>query len=291
VRLLAFPGIERFPASKLDDGTVERARGYIAATQFKEQSILNAPGQVARVLGDRSGSLRVDWKMSSHEELENSRFSERTVPPGAKACVVGLYSEKENAIVPEADTGGVRLIRGSREEALEFLRDKRSGTLIAAVLFLLVPAPVTYAILMHREQYAEAHHEPSVRGDRLEAFGTAVKAGNVAAVREGLRHGVGVNAPDANGQFPLANAADGPTAAALIEAGADVNAPDRHGVTPIMAAAGAGHADVVRILIAHGANVNEKSRDDRKTALDYAAYSDQEEVIKVLREAGARPTP
>jgi hypothetical protein len=291
VRLLAFPGFERLAASKLDDGTIERARGYIAATPFKEQSILSAPGQVAKVLEDRSGSLRVDWKMSSHEELEDSRFSERTVPAGAKACVVGLYSEKENAIVPQADTGGVRLIRGSREEALEFLRDKRSGSVIAAIFFLLVPAPVMYGILAYREAYSEAHHEPSVRGDRLEAFGTAVKMGNVAAVRESLRHGVNVNAPDESGQFPLANAANGPTAAALIEAGAKVDAPDRNGVTPIMAAAGQGHADVVRLLIAHGADVNAKSRDRRRTALDYAAYSDQEEVIRMLRAAGARATP
>jgi hypothetical protein len=42
VRLLAFPGFERFPDSKLDDGAIERARRYIAATPFTEQSILNA---------------------------------------------------------------------------------------------------------------------------------------------------------------------------------------------------------------------------------------------------------
>jgi hypothetical protein len=213
------------------------------------------------------------------------------VPSGVKACVVGLYSEKDNAIVPQADTGGVRMIRGSREEALEFLRDKRSSSVIAAVIFLLVPAPVTYAILMHRERYNEAHHEPSVRGDRAEAFGAAVKAGNVAAVREALKRGASANAPDENGQFPLANAANGPTATALIEAGAKVNARNRDGDTPIMDAAGQGHADVVRVLIAHGANVNEKSGDHGKTAYDYAAYSDQEEVMKMLREAGARPTP
>ena len=291
VRLLAFPGLEGFPDSTLDDGTIGRARGYIAATKFKEQSILDAPKQVAKVLDDRSGSLRVDWKMSSHDELEASRFSERMVAPGAKACVVGLYSAKENAIVPQADVGGVRLIRGTREDALSYLRDKSSGTLIAAVLFLLVPGPVTYGILMHREHYSEEHHEPSVRGDRLEAFGSAVKAGNVEAVREGLRHGMNANAPDENGQFPLANAANAPTAAALIEAGAKVDAPDRDGVTPIMSAAGQGRADVVRLLIAHGANVNEKSRDHQKTALDFAAYSDQQEVIRILREAGARAAP
>jgi hypothetical protein len=119
VRLLAYPGLEGFSESDLGEGTIERARRYIAATRFEEQSILDAPGQVAKVVGDRTGSLRVDWKMSSHENLEDSSFSERLVPPGAKACVVGLYSAAENGIVPQANVGGVRLIRGTREEALK----------------------------------------------------------------------------------------------------------------------------------------------------------------------------
>ncbi len=288
VRLLAFPGIEGFPGSTLGDGTIERARRYIAATKFTAQSLANAVGQVAKVIEDRSGNLRVDWKMGSHEALENSRFEERVVPVGAKACVVGLYSEKENAIVPQADTGGVRLVRGSREEALAFLRDKGGGSLIAAALFLLVPGPIVYGILNHREHYFDENHKPSVRGERLEAFHADVKADHVDNVRSAIRRGVDVNALDENGDTALGNAPNASIAGALIEAGAKVDLPRRDGLTPLMVAAGHGHADVVRLLIAQHANVNEKPREKGKTALGYATSAGQDEIVKMLLAAGAR---
>jgi hypothetical protein len=55
----------------------------------------------------------------------------------------------------------------------------------------------------------------------------------------------------------------------VIETGADVNAANPQGTTPLMAAAKKGDADVVRDLLAHGANPNAK---DRKglTAFDHA---------------------
>ena len=166
VRLLAFPGIESFEWSKLGADKVERARDYIASTAFTDQSIFDIPEQLARVTDDRSGSLRVDWKSTSHDDLEGSKFEERRVERGAKACVIGLYSAKDNAIVPQDNVGGTRLIRGTREQVLSIVRDKGTGSIIAAVLFILVPGAITYGVLTIRERYAEAHHEPSVRGDR-----------------------------------------------------------------------------------------------------------------------------
>jgi hypothetical protein len=292
VRLLAFPGIERFPASELAGGKAERARAYVAATAFTEQSILGATGQVAKVLEDRSGCLRVDWKMTSHAIEDGSRFVERVVAPGAQACVVGLYSAKDNAIVPQADVGGVRLIRGSRKDALEYMRDKGTGSIIGAVLMILAPAPIAYGVLAHREHYAAEHHEPTVRGERREAFYDAVKAGDASAVREAIRHGANVNTLDANGDTALGNAGNAATAAVLLEAGANIEGRGRDGTTPIMVAAGQGRADVVRLLISKNANVNEKSADRGKTALYYAAYSGEHgDIVAMLRAAGARESP
>lgn len=287
VRLLAFPGIEGFSSSKVDDGTIERARGYIAATKFEDQSILDVPKQLARVMDDRSGSLRVDWKSGSYDQLENSKFVERRVARGAKACVIGLYSAKDNAIVPQDNVGGVRLIHGTREKALSFMRDKGSGSIIAAALFIAVPAPVTYGVLTIRERYAEAHHEPSVRGDRMEAFHSAVAKGDVEAVRAGLKHGADVNAPNENGYPALALAHDAPTASALLDAGAKIDARDKAGYTPIMMAARDGRADVVRVLIARHADLGAKESSTQRTALDIAIANDQQGVAKILREAGS----
>ncbi len=173
VRLLAFPTLQRFATSDLQDGTRVRARArhYLSTTPFKDQSIFNAMGQIAMVLEDRSGCLQADWMMTDNVDLEKSIFTERVVPPGVPVCVLGTYSAKDNAIVPLADTGGVTLIRGSREEALEFMRDKGLGSLIAAVLFLLVPGPAAYGILSHREHYFEENHQPTARSERLDAAG------------------------------------------------------------------------------------------------------------------------
>jgi len=280
VRLLAFPGFERFPDSKLDADKIERARAYIAATPFTDQSLLNTVGQVAKVLEDRSGSLRVDWKMTSHEDLEDSRFEERVVPVGAKACVVGLYSAKDNAIVPQANVGGVRLIQGTREEALQFLRDKGGSSLIAAALFIALPGPIAYGVLSYRESYDFAHDRPSVQGDRM---------AKVGPVRATIRR-ADPNARDAHGDPLLLNAADAKEAAALIDAGANVDATGGNGATAIMMASAYGRADVVRLLIAKHANVNSKAHDDGRTALDYALQTGNKEIEEMLRNAGAQPT-
>jgi len=56
--------------------------------------------------------------------------------------------------------------------------------------------------------------------------------------------------------------------------------------TPLMEAASAGHTDIVRLLIAHGADVNAQSSTGN-TPLMYACAGGHEEVVRVLLEAGA----
>ena len=56
--------------------------------------------------------------------------------------------------------------------------------------------------------------------------------------------------------------------------------------TPLMEAASAGHTDIVRLLIAHGADVNAQSSSGN-TPLMYACAGGHEDVVRVLLEAGA----
>ncbi len=59
------------------------------------------------------------------------------------------------------------------------------------------------------------------------------------------------------------------TAKALLDAGANPNAANPNGYTPLMMAAGYGDAAIVRLLLAHGANVR-LADSHGATALDYA---------------------
>lgn len=57
---------------------------------------------------------------------------------------------------------------------------------------------------------------------------------------------------------------------------------------PLYQAAKAGHADMIRLLIAHKAKVNERFHG--KTPLYVAAYNNKLEAVKALIEIGANPT-
>jgi hypothetical protein len=213
---------------------------------------------------------------------------ERFVPRGAKACVIGLYSAKDNAIVPQDNVGGTRLLHGTRDEALSLVRDKGLGAIIAAVLFIALPVPAIYGVLTVRERYAEEHHQPTVRGERTEALSVAVQKGDLAAVRAVLRRGVDVDAVNDSGYPALTLAPDARIATALLEAGAKVDARDRSGHTPLMIAASDGRADVVRLLVARHADIGAKEPSTQRTALDFAIANDQQEAAKILREARSR---
>jgi len=79
----------------------------------------------------------------------------------------------------------------------------------------------------------------------------------------------------------------------IVEGGGDVNwqlTPT--GLTPLMAAASAGHADVVAFLLGKGADAALKDANGR-TALDRAVTFGANDVAKLLRQAttGSPPTP
>jgi len=73
--------------------------------------------------------------------------------------------------------------------------------------------------------------------------------------------------------------------AAMLEA-ADVNARDEEGCTALHFAADRGHADVVALLVGHGAEIDAQDVDGA-TALHYASLCENEEVCKQLLDLGA----
>jgi ankyrin repeat protein len=117
----------------------------------------------------------------------------------------------------------------------------------------------------------------------------AVNKNDVEAVEGLFKRGANVNVEDSYGRAVLEVAAAAGYAEIvrlLIGNGADVNKA-RFGQTPLMFAANEGHADVARLLIDGGAKVDEVSYGGW-TALMYAAnHRKTAEVIRLLLESGA----
>ena len=65
-----------------------------------------------------------------------------------------------------------------------------------------------------------------------------------------------------------------------------MNAKDENGYTALTQAANIGSADIAKVLIDHGADVNEIDNDD-VTVLMHALESDHFEVVDLLRQAAA----
>ncbi len=133
----------------------------------------------------------------------------------------------------------------------------------------------------------------------------AAGTGNVAAIRTLLVNGAAVNARDrSKGQTALMwAAAEGHSAAvtALIESGADIHARSNGKFTPLLFAVRRGATDVVRGLLAAGADVNETvagaafstgvagPTQDSTSVLGLAIINGQFDIARLLLDHGANP--
>lgn len=159
--------------------------------------------------------------------------------------------------------------------------------------------------------------EPADRGPELiNALSEAVISGDIPEVRRLLEAGVDIDSAKDNEATPLILASRGGNveiARLLLDAGANANAnPFKYALhrdwevtyTPaallpvirqseiiydaaaLHAASQNGHAEIVRLLLAAGADVNAKG-DDEVTALHAASQNGHVEIVKLLLAAGA----
>ena len=123
----------------------------------------------------------------------------------------------------------------------------------------------------------------------------AIETRNINALESALKVGVDVNARDCESgttALILTVIIDNPQMMRfLISKKAKINLQNNSGFTALMYAVGWGRIDVVKELIAAGANVNLRTKEgDRVTALGMALrYSDKamEEIANILRANGA----
>jgi len=112
----------------------------------------------------------------------------------------------------------------------------------------------------------------------------AASGGNVEAVKLLLQHKADPNAVGSDGlPVILYGVVNAEVLKALLDAGARPNVDDGVGRTPLTTAVAGGRLDEsVKLLLAHGADVNARCRDDRRTALHVAAAKGDTAIMKLL---------
>jgi uncharacterized protein len=138
----------------------------------------------------------------------------------------------------------------------------------------------------------DAGADPDAQGDNGETpLNLAILAGHDAVALVLLDAGASVEARNRGGFAPLhaaAHAGAPEIASTLLDRGADVNdRRNKAGVTPLSIAAEEGNAAVAKVLIDRGADI-ELAEQNGYTPLTRALWRNQEEVVALLQESGAR---
>jgi ankyrin repeat protein len=126
-------------------------------------------------------------------------------------------------------------------------------------------------------------------------FMLAASRGDLDTVKKFVKQGLDVNIRNMDGELVLGVAAgygQKEVVGYLLQAGADINGTDDIG-TPLHWAARKGQTDMVRLLIAKGADVSAKNPNvsdpyNEITPLFYAAAAGSVDIIKLLLENGAK---
>lgn len=119
-------------------------------------------------------------------------------------------------------------------------------------------------------------------------------AGKVVEIRSMLDRGVDPNARISDGYITALHRAveqnQLEVIQLLIEKGADINAETAYGTTPLVLAATAGREDAVRLLHAHGAALDHRTKSG-STALSLVSHSVpiRPNIVRLLLELGANP--
>lgn len=216
-------------------------------------------------------------------------LKEQVVKDGETVCALGLYSAERKGLVPGGH--GIKLIRGDSEAARTTLTFNLWKYSVVGVLLFLVTHFLLFQFVIDRGSEIRAKRELV----RDEAFIQAILERDLKAVTAELDAGFDPNHEDQYGRTPLLMVEDPRIARRLVSAGADVNAHDEDGLTPLIRAVQAENLELVRVFLQAGADVHTRHYD--RNALDWALeddwedQEDQEEVVKILRQAGAKERP
>lgn len=171
--------------------------------------------------------------------------------------------------------------------ALETL--KQDANLLA--VSLIVAARVSSVDLARRLIELGAQADVDVEGEpHVTAVAVAIRAGNAAMVRLLVASGGLDRRRERELALHRAAKRDAPDVVqAILETGVPVDATDVAGETPLVHACRAGATGTMEVLIAAGADVNQRNGMDGRTPLMAAAAKGNPQVVAILLAAGADP--
>ncbi|MEA2165652.1 MAG: hypothetical protein QOK37_3779 [Thermoanaerobaculia bacterium] len=296
ILLLGFPLLEGFPKTTFDtDAARQNAAAYVASTAFIDMEGFH-PGQIYQqvrdMLTEDDGSVRKDWKMTDDRDFSNKILVEQIVAPGEQVCAIGRWSAAKRGLVPGGTNGVVQLLRGDPENVERGLwgkcvRNVIGGLIVAAIVNAAIYVMLGAAAGDRRFSFLSGTPMAKHSIHASEMF-DAVANGDVIAAEKLRQNGTGVDVRDSDGRTPLAKVTDPAMARWLIAHGADVNASSDDDQTVLMMHAASGDTEIVRMLVHAGARLDDVSAKWHTTALQRALDAEKPDVVRVLRDAGAK---
>lgn len=210
------------------------------------------------------------------------RLVEKFLPVGQEVCLFGVYSAAHDALTPSMQRHAVmlRVMRGHPEQVLSRLRAKVRGQIIGGLFLLaLVAGALTLGTTLYRLS-------PKTKQNHAAALSRAVRQGDAAALKDLLGRTELEELTLADPPL-LMQARDPEMVRLLLDRGVNPNRASSSGETPLMQAAASGQAEIVRLLIAAGADLNAVDPRYGSTALIRALDAERDETAQILREAGA----
>ncbi len=294
VRLLDLPTIAGFPAEvRRGKGDFQRAREYLQSASFEKASLVKLISE--ELAADEAGCFRKDWREAGDDfrlDPKDHTLTEYVVRDDETVCAIGIYSAQRQGLVSGKirESARIKLIQGDSAAARKNLAKTFWKYSVGGGLFLIF----THAMLFHYADRNKVQAPVESKEARDYALFQAVGKGDLAAVTAALDAGLDPNARDEGNYTPLMVVDDPRVARRLLLAGADVNVRGLDGHTPLIEAARSCKLEVVRLLLQAGAAVQARDPASNRTALEWTEdcypQGDErhEEVVKALREAGAR---
>lgn len=209
--------------------------------------------------------------------------------PSAAETTADTTAKSAHEIFAHIRNGDSRAIAAAlTDRSVLDVRDDRGNTPLIHAAFYLDADAVDRFLALGADANA---------ANRAGATALMRAVGDVDKVRALLKRGAKVGATSTAGHTALIIACRGYGAAAVVKEllahGADVHAANPTGANPLTAAAETGDAEVVRLLLTHGANANSSVRIPNSTgvesALMIAAHYGHEACVKLLLAHGADP--